>query len=445
MIFIDEQVTLAMKVLVSTYVFPDIWHSRTATFNNIFSSLKNKTDLDVFWVVYQPDEFQSSNPHDVSLLDIHDFDSAVSLLKNTSPDCVLITSALDVIQYALCVAAKHLKIPIFSINIFDKTYVNSIDSNSVYKDVKRAISMFLSNKVSTDTPSQYKFLRRGRFVMYKNKFLFNTLLDTGISFINSLLFLCKKNLIDITGKSKYHNDLADYHLLPNDDWIQSLIELGIRRESIIVTGNPYWENFTKVANPINEEISPRDTINVLIVTTSLLQHNLWPEKQINDLISNLVLNLRQDPKINFSFKIHPSSENKQHYSKLFGDYSNQIRIFQWEKLSNILSDFDLVISYGNTSAQTEIIARQVKMILIDLKINIPQASLVKEGNSCGLVTICETTDDIVKIIHDCIKKKIIISDDLTAKCNALFSKNNEPSNQIADIIIKKLCKGSDRL
>ena len=405
--------------------------------------MKNKTDLDVFWVVYQPDEFQSSNQHNVSLLDIHDFDGAVSLLKNISPDCILITSALDVFQHALCIAAKYLQIPIFSIYIFDKSYADSIDDSPVYRDVRRAINMFLSNKVSTDTPSQYKFLRRGRFVMYKNKFLFNTLLDTGISFINSLLFLCKKNLIDITGKSKHHNNLADYHFLPNNDWVQSLIEIGINKESIIVTGNPYWENFAEVANPINGETGPRDTINVLIVTTSLLQHNLWPEKQIKDLISSLVLNLRQDSKINFSFKIHPSSENKQYYSKLFGDYSNQIRIFQSEKLSNILNDFDLVISYGNTSAQTEIIARQVKMILIDLKINIPQAYLIKEGNSCGLVTICETTDEIVKIIHDCINKKIIISDDFIAKRNALFSKNNEPSNQIADIMIKKLCKASD--
>lgn len=428
-----------MKVLAPTYVFPDIKHIRTVIFNNIFSSLKNKTNLDVHWVVFQPDEFQSANRHNVSLLDIHDFNDAVSLLKNTRPDCVLITSTPDMVQYALCIAAKHLQIPIFSIYVFDKNHLVNNDGNSIYKAVWRAINIFSANKISTDAPSQQKFFRRGRFIIYKNKFLFNTLYNAGNGLVDSLTVTCKNILTEITGKSKNYNDLANYHFLSDNFWINFLTKAGISKESIFVTGNPYWQNFTDDDLRIKKTNS-QDPINLLIVTDSLLVHNYWSENQMKNFINNLISNLLQNTNLNFSFKIHPSSENKQYYSKLFRNYPNQIQIFQSEKLSDILNDFDLVISYGNTTAHTEIIARCKKLILIDLEMNLIPAPLVKEGSLCGLVTICKTTDDIVKIIYDCIDQEIIISDDWTAKRDALFSKNNEPSNQIADIMIEKLRK-----
>lgn len=427
-----------MKILVSTYVLPSKRNIRTTIFNNIFSSLKNKANLDVVWVLFQPDKFSSTNHRNESLLDIHDFNDAISMLNSVNPDCIMITSAPDTIQYALCIAAKHLNIPIFSIYIYSKQRTGSENNYAVHKGAKHAINNFLSNKVPGDTVNQYKFFRRGKFIMYKNKFLFNTLRKSGTNYMNSLTIPCKNTLTDVTGKSKNYNNLADYHILPDNSWIFFLTSIGIDKESIFVTGNPYWEGLDNTNNLELKKFNSQNPIRLLVVTDSLLEHNFWSEKQRISFINKLVLNLQKDSNLIFSFKIHPSSEDLQSYIKLFQDHHNPARIFQSENLSTIINDFDLALSYGSTGAHTEIIANYTKLILIDMKMNSKPHPLVEEGIACGLVTVCGSIDGILGTIHDCLDKKITISNDLVTKRNSLFSKNNKSSEQIADILMKKL-------
>ncbi|RNJ80274.1 MAG: hypothetical protein D9C04_01945 [Nitrosopumilus sp. B06] len=429
-----------MKILAPSYVFPNIRHIRTIMFKNIFSSLKNKTELDVTWVIFQPDKFSSTNHHDASLLDIHGFDHAVSLLKNVNPDGILITSTPDIIQYTMCIAAKYLNIPIFSIYVYSKFLVGSKSHQPIHKSIRRLFGKLSANKVSTDSLSQYKFLRRLKFIMYKIKFSFNTLHNIKINFIGSLMTVSKNILADMVDRTRNYNDMADYHFLPDDSWSEFLVKNGIDRESLFITGNPYWENLVCVDNSVQKKSDLQNSVNLLIVTDSLREHNYWSEKQMNEFIQNLILKLQQNTNLNFSFKIHPSSEDKQYYSKLFQNYPKPIQIFQSENLFDIITNFDLVISYGSTTAHTETIASNMKLILIDLGMDLELAPLVKEGISCGLVTMCKSVDNIEKIIYDCLDKNVVISNNLMEKRAALFSKNNESSEQIADIMIEKLSK-----
>lgn len=429
-----------MKILVPTYVFPNVKHIRTQIMNNILLALRNKVDTNIAWVIFQPDKFTSTNIQNTSLMDIHDFDDAVSLLRQINPDCIIITSTLDLIQYAFSIAAKYLHIPIFSIYVYSEKIIGNKDNRSVNESMELMVRSFLSNKTSTDSIEQQKFLRRGKFIVYKNKFLINTLRKTGINIFNSLMIPIKDILVNLSGKSKNYNELADYHLLPDQSWIPFLTQIGIDSKNIFVTGNPYWENLKTKNNLILKKQDNQNQIHLLIVTDSLFEHSYWSEQQRTKFITTLISELQKNSKINISFKIHPSSEDKQYYIKLSQEKFSLVKIFQSENLTSILDDFDLVISYGSSTAHTEIIASYMKMILFNLKLNMKPAPLLKEGILCGLVSICESFDELIPKIHELMNKDITISNTLIREYEKLFPGNKKSSDQIADIIIKKICK-----
>lgn len=427
-----------MKILVPSYVFPTVKHIRTQIMNNVFSALNKKSNSQIVWVIFQADKFTSVNVDTTSLIDIHDFNDAVSLLNNIKPDCLFITSTPDIIQYSFSVAAKYLHIPIFSIYIYSESTIGIHDNRSIKESTKLMTRKFLSDKTSTDTIEQKQFLRRGRFVMYKNRFLIKTLRKLRINIFKSLIFIIKDILENLSGKSKNYNAVADYHLLPDESWIPHLLQIGIDKKNIFVTGNPYWENFDKKYAFLSPQTHNKNLIHLLIVTDSLFEHGYWSEQQRSKFLNNLIKILQKDTKINFSIKIHPSSEDKQYYVQLFEKSNSKIQIFQSEILTDLLDDFDLIVSYGSSTAHTEIIACNKKMVLFDLKLIQKYAPLIKEGIKCNLVTVCESFDELLPKIHECLKNKIEISNDFTLEYKKLFPDNKKASEQIADILIKKI-------
>jgi len=80
------------------------------------------------------------------------------------------------------------------------------------------------------------------------------------------------------------------------------------------------------------------------------------------------------------------------------------------------------------------------MVLFDLKLNLKDAPLVKEGIMCNLVTMCESFEELLVKIHECLKNEISISSDFTMECKKLFPADEKASEQIADILIKKINK-----
>lgn len=73
------------------------------------------------------------------------------------------------------------------------------------------------------------------------------------------------------------------------------------------------------------------------------------------------------------------------YLGIFKDCSYMIKIFQSENISDIIGNFDVVVSY-DTGAQTEIIAIGARLILIRTDPPLSHAQLVSEGTSSETVS-----------------------------------------------------------
>ena len=107
-----------MKILVPSQVTPDKKSVRTVYISEIIKNLNEITDIDFFSFVYQPDRIKSSDFANFQILDIHDFSSAMDCLNQIKPDCVMITSYFEPIQYAFSLACKKLKIQLVAFYYF---------------------------------------------------------------------------------------------------------------------------------------------------------------------------------------------------------------------------------------------------------------------------------------------------------------------------------------
>lgn len=427
-----------MKILVVSHVHPHRKNIITDTYNNFFSSLRNRMEYDEAWLIFQPDKFESQGDQTRTIIDIHGFDDAVSLLKNIKPDCVFI-AGLDRVQVSLNIAAKHLNIPVFTIFVYGIHYLGDTAKKSAISRLRWMLNSFFSDKVPSDTTEKKKFLRKGKFILYKLGFFYRTLRSMDESFVKALMIPCREILLIMLGKDSHYDRLPDYYFLPDDFAVSALVNDGISRESIFVTGNPFWDNFKIKRSLELEKIDSDGPIRVLVLTNSFYEHSYWSYKQRADFVTSLVSNLRKNPRLEISFKIHPSSEDREDYLDILRDYGNTIKIFQSENILDIIDDFDVAVASGVTTAQTEVIASGVRLVLVKVDPPLGYAKLVSNGISSGIVTVCESPVQIDGAISDCLKKDIEFSDDFVAERDKLFPKE-KPSIKMAEIVARILSK-----
>jgi len=426
-----------MKILVPTYVMPNVKHGRTNLINSVLPYLREKTNTEIIWIVFQPDKILKQKTNGLSIYDIHDFSNAVNLLRITKPDCVIVTSTTDAIQLSISIAANFLKIPLISIYLFNYNYMGVSSAFTTIENFEISLQKFFSKQTSTDKENQKKSFRRGKFILYKHNFLRKTRKTITGNYFNALLFTLKELFTQTLGKPKNYNELANLHLLSDNSWLKPLVNLGINKDKLIVTGNPYWDKlFQKLEEIKYKHTQKKSNINILVITDALVEHGIWTPKKRDAFLGKLFDKLKKETNISFSIKIHPSSEDRYYYDTFFHERKTKIRIFQKEDLWDIINDFDLVISYGSTTAQTELVAMGMKILLLDANVSLTPAHLVNEGISSGIVSNCESFSDIIPSIHKLLENKIEITKNLIKERNQLFQSDGKASERVANAILK---------
>jgi len=426
-----------MKILVPTYVMPDVKHVGIDLINSVLPYLREKTNTEIIWIVFQPDKILKQKTNGLSIYDIHDFPNAVSILHTTKPDCVVVTNTTDAIQSSLIIAAKFLKIPVATIYFHSYDFQGLTGLSTPVQNFKESLGKFFSNQTSTDKEHQKKSFRRGKFILYKYNFLKKTRKAISGNNLNALLFTLKEIFIQTLGKSKNYNELSELHLLSDNSWLKPLTNLGISKEKLIVTGNPYWDElFQKLEEIKYKHTQKKSNINILVITDALVEHGVWTPKKRDAFLGKLFDELKKETNISFSIKIHPSSEDRYYYETFFHERKTKIRIFQREDLWDIINDFDVVISYGCTTAHTELVLMGMKILLLDAEVNSLYARLVKEGLSSGIVLKCESFSNIIPSIHKLLENKIEITKNLIKERNQLFQSDGKASERVANAILK---------
>ncbi|NWJ29647.1 hypothetical protein HX850_01835, partial [Marine Group I thaumarchaeote] len=401
-----------MKILVATAVIPNKKNKLIKYIENIVENIKVKIPVKIFWLVYQPEHVINQKIKDGEILDIHDFENSIELLEKIKPDCVIANNnSRDTINYSLTIAANYLKIPLVFSYLNDQIAVEKDKSDMTYsKHFMILLRNFFSSKIPTDSKNEKKTLRRGKFFYYKNMFLFKTRKSNGMSNLKATRLFINDLIWHIRYKKPVWNNCGNLNLCSNLSWYEFLIKNGIDSKKITITGSPYWDKiYNKIKLREKQQIQKKDKIRVLIITSPLVEHGFCTKQERENYLTRTFSELVSDEKISFALKIHPTSEDKKFYENFLFNLKINTKIYQKEDFWDIINEYDIVLSIGPSTINTECAYGGIKMILFDGGWNFRKVALVKEAISDEFFIECKKFEEIKKSIFSLYEKDIGIS------------------------------------
>ena len=419
-----------MKIFVTTSNHPSKNSAVNIVIKNFVKNLKENNSVYCIWFLYNQKKNSISKNSDETIIDIHDYNDAVEVLKETNPDCILAdNNQYGTIDHAFSIAAKFLKIPLIYNKTVDFADVNQKkDSENKFKtSIKK---MFVKNPET----NQYVL----PFILYKNKFLFKTKNKMKINLCSNIKTQIEHIMFNFIGDPKKRfTNLADLNLVNNEMWLKKFKEYGIDEKKMVVTGNPYWDKYFEIFKKKNLSKEPvmHKPVKILILTSPLVEHGYWSKKQRHEIISKLIEILSKEKNFLFAFKIHPTSEYLKTYEKFTKKNSTKIKIYQKESLWDIADNYDIVISYGFSTIHTEIAIAGYRMVLYNFDQKFRIMPFVDLASDSGFVKICNNLEELPLQIHNLVNKKIKFSEKFDNEIKKFFYKfDGNSGKRVAEAI-----------
>ena len=286
---------------------PDSQEIIITEIRNILDKLKEKYDLKIIWVLFQPKKIEKSTYEDIAILDFQNFDNAIEILEKTKPDLILIQGTLEFSNVAFAMGGKFLKIPIVTLFSF---FVTFFHSDTFWLAVKNRLNQIFSKnimgEVSNDTkPEKLKSLK---FIIKKFAFLLNTYQKITSSKIKlmkfSLLYSIKRMSKHIPIQNLVDGDLNVCYV---PEMAEKLIQSGFNKSNIVVTGNPAFDKLFNEIKTRKIEIPPNnEKIKILFCPAPLHEHGICSKKEEDELIINVLNKILKNDDFEIALKIHPS-------------------------------------------------------------------------------------------------------------------------------------------
>jgi UDP-N-acetylglucosamine:LPS N-acetylglucosamine transferase len=390
-----------MRIFVTTSNHPLKNSTGNIIVKNFIKNLKENNSVFCIWFLYNQKKNGVSENLDEIIIDIHDYNDAIEVLKKIKPDCILANNnQYATIDHAFSLAAKFLKIPLIYNKIVDFTDTDEKEvSENKFKRIMKKIVVKNSETNQHILP----------FILYKNKFLFKTKNKMKINLCSNIKTQIEHIMFNFIGDPKKRfTNLADLNLINNEIWLKKFKESGIDEKKMVITGNPYWDKYFEIFKKRNLSKDPviHNPIKILILTSPLFEHGFWSKKQRDIIIRKLIEILTKEEKFLIAFKIHPTSEHLKTYEEFTEKNSKNIKIYQKESLWDIADNYDIVISYGFSMIHTEIAIAGYRMVLCNFDQKFRLMPLVDLAIDSGFVKICNDLEELPIQIHDLVNKQI---------------------------------------
>jgi len=351
-----------LKILVPYPTGHETISIRTLLFNNMIPILKKNVDVKIQRVIYQPEKLDnlSTNNPDIIILDLHDYENALDLLKKEKPDIVYANPYPGFIDFAFVFASKLLGIPVFSILNYEPGSVKSFDLVKLYS------KKFFSNYVEVEVLKNKKsFMRRAKFIIYKFFFLFKTIYSSQSGLIqNSRTLMMIINLILRPPKIVDSRLAVTMHYLRNETQEKELLSVGFDPSTLLVTGHPMFDHaFKKIDS--NKILNSKGKIQLLLVPDPFYEAGVWTKKQRDSILSQVINTIvKNKSEFSLKVKIHPSSASLSEYEPLIHSIDPSIPVFQKGSIEDYLDDIDVILAYSSASTGLVYSLIQKKPIVI---------------------------------------------------------------------------------
>lgn len=406
----------------------------TNQLKNIFSKLEKNYQLNLVWLVFQPEKFEEYEFDESLVLDYHKYNDGYDVIKDVQPDLIITEVRLGINGIIFSLVGKFNKIPVITI-----TPTGESEFFSQNFSLKSIFHLFLSDNVLGNTfrkrkPKKFAMLK---FSLHRYNFLLKTLKKIDYSFLEIFRFFILYPRIQIFSKTypALHNITSgNVNICFNEHWKLRLIDSNFPKNSITLSGDPA---FDKIYDQIyNKKIqsSNSNKIHVIICPTPMHEHGWMTKNNEHKLILSLIKYLQSLENILVSLKIHPSSSSYSEYENLLKSNRIEIPLFQKENTIDLLKKSNLMITYGSSNVILDAILLHLPVILI--KNN--QIPLLKRLESSDIITECNNIYDLKNSIGFAINHSLPneIYEKYIFKQIGIFDGKN--SERISDIICKLL-------
>lgn len=420
-----------IKILIPTHVLPDTKTVTTIFFQNLLPILKKKFNVKLIWFIYTFNKIpvKVSEKSNEKILDIHNYKNAVEVITTEKPDLVYCSSDWSFIDYAFYSVAAKLDIPIFFI-------MHARDLESVQKkilqNVQSNFSRFLENSLPTDnTFNEKKFMKRGRFFLFKYLFLVKTKIALNDSILHTIFNIWKYVLTD-TNNPRFASNTIQF--LENNELEKYLIKSGFKKSNLIVTGNPMYDDIFKKLHNIQQ--SKNDQINILFAPSTLFEHGFWTLKQRDITVKEITQRINENDSFKLSVKIHPSTSVLSEYATIIHSINPTIPIFQKGSIEDYLQNVDVIISSQSSTAEVYGLLANKRIVICNFFDSDNEDIFVKKG----LAVSCNHPSDIISSIENAKNLKFYEENRQKFIDEFLFKWDGKSSERICDYLIDVLQK-----
>lgn len=426
----------SIKILVPIHTNPDIVSDTTIFFKNVLPELRKKVNTTIIWVVYQPNKIKIFRNTDEGILDFHNYKNFVELLEQEKPDLVYAGATYSLIDYAISSASRYLEIPVLS-----KIYSRLTVVKETKSMMKSAVTRIFEDHLPSDKKNEEKqFMKRGRFFLFKLRYLYRTINATNINKLKSFMILLKiLTYFFSIGKHEGYPEFANTaHWLESEKLVKKLTNMGYNEESLFVTGNPMYDEIIKKINTF-KKIKNEERIKVLFMPLAYYEHGMWTKEQNEQNFQGIVKKLNQNKKILLKIKLHPSSHYFDYYKKMINEINENILVFQkGDALEHILES-DMVISYAGHGTSLVYVLLGKKPLILCKFDGIDNGPLLNKK----IATRCDDLKKLNDVIDNEFEYNSISEEHIQSFLKEFFYKlDGKSSERVADLIIKTIFKNN---
>ena len=424
-----------IKILTVIHTMPNVKSYRTLSFERILSYLRSKTDVHITWLVYQPErlKIEPQNNTQTSILDIHDFKNALEVVQQVNPDIIWVAPTLNLPDYALSLAGKYMNVPVVG------ELVTELMKQTSKFDVSISyFKMFFESSVPTDVvDGNNKFMRRGKFFLFKYQFVLKTQLAIKMGFLKIIgNFISHMNSHLSVHTNLYNPKFAvDLHFVETKKLIDILVKNGFERSSLVPTGIPMYDDVFERLEKIEVKPKTDGRKKILLVTHAMFEHGFWTRTQRDSLVRGIVSEIsKHKNEMSLTVKIHPSSELLIDYQELINPIDDTIPIHKDGDVTEFIKNSDVVISYSGSSSLVHAIACQKPIIVCNFY-NL-ESDIFQEK---GVVSECKNKSTIIPLIKEVIESNPVTKEKIDDFIEEFFYKlDGRASERIGDAILNLL-------
>lgn len=427
----------SLRILSPLHTSPNVKSVHTMFFDNVLPELRKRANVKMIWLVYESQKKNRiSKKSDTIILDIHDFNDAIEIIKNTKPDIVFAHAGIAHIHYAISLAAKFFNIPVIS-----GFHGNTMLGESTAKSFRSSALRLFESSIPTDSEKTEKqFLKRGRFFIYKTIFVYKTLKATKLSFLEcfkrmGILLKGYYTVIKNPHNPHYSNTI---HWLENENLKRKLINKGFDSSSLIVTGNPIHDLTVKRLNQLKKHEKTDEIIRVLLISSPLVEHGIWTRGQRDQVIKTIGEKISQSNNtIKLEIKIHPSTEKLEEYTSITEKIDPEIIVHQKGDVIDYIEKCDVVLCFSSLTSAVISALLIKKPIVICNFYDLENDQFYKRGIASG----CKNPETIISTIKQVYSSNPATSEKIDEFIREfMYKADGHASERICDIILNCLKK-----